>query len=982
MNNPLPAADEPLLIISGLPSSEPTPAWVQAWSSAGVAQWVPPQALLGPRGAALADSHARIVWLYRAPWGSVGPAGMRLGSWLSLQRQALRQRGQNPGAWVLVNADLLDPEALADHLGLWVDAPVGDSAASAQSIEAEQQQLLWARLFEWAAPQAWDMYEALEAATWAAPGQPAPMLREELPAPEPAAVEALQRKLQEAEEHQAQAQRWQARAIELEAAEQALLQEAERELEQTQEDLAIVTAQRDQALAAAQAARQEADRQLEEARTQASSQIAQVQDALEHVKAALEQAHQELSARTAESEQARAEAARQLADAQALTSQRETQLKEAQEEGELLLLQLHQVQEELEQLFLQGKEKEAAAAQATASAQASAEAAQGAAAQAQAAAAEAQAAASQAEIERHQARQDLRVRTAERDQARQDLGVRLSERDQARQELDVRTSERDHTRQDLAHCTTERDQARESLQQSQASAQQLQAALQQAQGALDQSQGALLLAQSAAHQSQAALENTRLELNARTVERDQARQDLSVRTAERDQARDSLQAARAQAAQQQAESQAAAAQREAQLKESQEEGELLLLQLHQVQEELETHFLRGKDLEQQLQSVRARYQRLQSRYPQAVDVDAVEVEKTDPSAEVPFVAWRLKGLSVGGTVWPELVLHTSLESAGAGVRLEAPAASAIARGMDGPLVPKALTARDAAQMERFRGIGQQAWEVLIAACAAVDEVLGAPASAVPGAPADFDPTFWRQSLGALAPVLRGLPPVFRHDGVRLKREKVNPDYEHLWLVFEGAAFGAQPMPGFEMRLGAAQTQLAGFSHLPKLEFPLGANGKPPFEGWFEESRDDFGPKFELRADLNRQAFDLAVWARVPKAAQSVLLSLIADLPAVLDRLEQQQTRLSRPWSDWKELTRRLIEVLRVRLAAPRATPLPTMPPEPTLVPADPAMLTGTTNTPSEASTLTPPGKPKSPGRKKSSTSDKRAPRKTAMTNRS
>jgi len=886
MNNPLPATDEPLLIISGLPSSEPTPAWVQAWSSAGVAQWVPPQALLGPRGAALADSHARIVWLYRAPWGSVGPAGMRLGSWLSLQRQALRQRGQNPGAWVLVNADRLDPEALADHLGVWVDAPVGDSAASAQSIEADQQQLLWARLFEWAAPQAWDMYEALEAATWAAPGQPAPMLREELPAPEPAAVEALQRKLQEAEEHQAQAQRWQARAIELEAAEQALLQEAERELEQAQEDLAIVTAQRDEALAAAQAARQEADRQLEEARTQASSQIAQVQNTLEHVKDALEQARLEFSARTAESEQAQAEAARQLADAQALTSQRETQLKEAQEEGELLLLQLHQVQEELEQLFLQGKEKEAAAAQATASAQASAETAQGAAAQAQAAAAEAKAAASQAQAERDQARQDLSVRTAER------------------------------------------DQARDSLQQSQASAQQLQAALQQTQGALDQSQGALLQAQSAAHQSQAALENTRQELSARTVERDQARQDLSVRTAERDQARDSLQAARAQAAQQQAVSQAADAQREAQLKESQEEGELLLLQLHQVQEELETHFLRGKDLEQQLQSVRARYQRLQSRYPQAVDVDAVEVEKTDPSAEVPFVAWRLKGLSVGGTVWPELVLHTSLEPAGAGVRLEAPAASDIARGMDGPLVPKALTARDAAQMERFRGIGQHAWEVLIAACAAVDEVLGAPASAVPGAPTDFDPTFWRQSLGALAPVLRGLPPVFRHDGVRLKREKVNLDYEHLWLVFEGAAFGAQPMPGLEMRLGAAQTQLAGFSHLPKLEFPLGANGKPPFEGWFEESRDDFGPKFELRADLKREMFDLGVWARVPKSTQAMLLSLIAAQPSILEAIEHQGSRLSRPWSDWKQLTARLIEVIRLRLAPPKPTPLPTMPPAP------------------------------------------------------
>ena len=130
------------------------------------------------------------------------------------------------------------------------------------------------------------------------------------------------------------------------------------------------------------------------------------------------------------------------------------------------------------------------------------------------------------------------------------------------------------------------------------------------------------------------------------------------------------------------------------------------------------------------------------------------------------------------------------------------------------------------------------------------------------------------------------------------------------------------MPGFEMRLGAAQISPGGFSHLPKLEFPLGVDGKPPFEGWFEESRDDYGPKFELRADLNRRAFDLGVWSKVPKSSQVMLLSLIAGLPSAIQLCESKAINLSRPWSDWAQLSSRMIEVIRERLTAtPRSAPI-------------------------------------------------------------
>jgi hypothetical protein len=876
MNSSPSAAEEPLLIISGLPSPEPLPSWVQAWSDAGVAQWVAPQSLLGPRGMAMAGRQAHIVWLYRAPWAGVGSGRLKLGSWLSLQRQALRQRGQNADAWTLVNADQVDADALADSLGLWMDTPAAPAAGTdSEESSTPGQDLLWAKIFDWAAPQAWDTFEALEAAAWSGPQHAPPLLRDELPTPDQGALEGLQHLLWEADAQRSRALEWQERAAQFEAALQAAQQDA---AEQVERALMQASAFQAEAQAVEQMAREAAEESLskleqafdelrartaerDEARTLLQELLDEAQDRqnlLQQTQGMLQAAQEEWAAQLEASQAAQAEAsqqlsetsgqltetARQLAEAQAFAAQRESQLKEAQEEGELLLLQLHQVQEELEQLFLQGKEREATAAQAAAAAQAAQDQLSGQLAEAQASAAQRESQLKESQAALEQTRNELQTRTVERDQLK-------AERDQR---------------------TAERDKANAALQQAQAAQAETSRQLAQASGQLTETSRQL------------------------------------------------------------AEAQASAAQRESQLKEAQEEGELLLLQLHQVQEELETHFLKGKELEQQLQSVRTRYQRLQSKHPQAVDVDAVQVAACDASAEVPLVTWRLKGLSVGGTVWPDLVLHTSLESAGPGVKLEAPAGSAAARGMAGPIVPKALVARDAGQLERFRGVGQQAWQVLIAACAAVDEALGTTSAAIPGAPIDFDATFWRQSLGALAPVLHALPPVFRHDGVRLKREKVNPDYEHLWLVFEGAAFGAQPMPGFEMRLGAAQISPGGFSHLPKLEFPLGVDGKPPFEGWFEESRDDYGPKFELRADLNRQAFDVGVWSRTPKNSQSMLLSLIASLPAALDCLEAQRSRLSRPMSDWRLLTTRLIEVIRTRLASPKPTPLPTMPPQPTMAP--------------------------------------------------
>ncbi|MEI6029258.1 MAG: hypothetical protein WCT47_21485, partial [Betaproteobacteria bacterium] len=154
-----------------------------------------------------------------------------------------------------------------------------------------------AQLHAWAAPEVWDVLEALESADWDSSHMPS--MRDDVIPPDSAAVALLTALVKAGEGSPAQ--------------ETALLK----------------------AHAALEQATQERSAALERATREG--------------KAALDKAMAD----------AQALADQAQAEKKAAAEHFESRLKEAQEEGELLLLQLHQVQEELEQLFLQAKEKDA-----------------------------------------------------------------------------------------------------------------------------------------------------------------------------------------------------------------------------------------------------------------------------------------------------------------------------------------------------------------------------------------------------------------------------------------------------------------------------------------------------------------------------------------------------------------------------------------------------------------------------------------------
>ena len=214
-------------------------------------------------------------------------------------------------------------------------------------------------------------------------------------------------------------------------------------------------------------------------------------------------------------------------------------------------------------------------------------------------------------------------------------------------------------------------------------------------------------------------------------------------------------------------------------------------------------------------------------------------------------------------------------------------------------------------------LGTRDWDLLQALIPLLDRTLATPAALQ--LPEGFNPQELQDGLAQLGTVIQQLPPTLRLDQVKLQREQVNPDYEHLWLHFENLTFNGKRWPEFEFRLSCANVRPKHFGMYPKLEFPQ-HTGQAPFEAWFEEAYDDFGAKLELRFALP-DAMDLAVWQRLSESDHAFIFALISRLPTLFDRLQSTGTNLKRPWADWLAMAQEVQRILLLRTAPqPQANP--------------------------------------------------------------
>jgi hypothetical protein len=297
-----------------------------------------------------------------------------------------------------------------------------------------------------------------------------------------------------------------------------------------------------------------------------------------------------------------------------------------------------------------------------------------------------------------------------------------------------------------------------------------------------------------------------------------------------------------------------------------------------------------------------------------MDFEGIELLSFDAVSEIPSITWRVKDFAQAGVAFEDFYFQTVMQDGLPGLAIiDQPEH---VPEVDSALVPKLLQT-NTRQLDRFLGFTNTEFRQIRAAATVLAQLesLGWKNFELPNS---FDLSFWRPILKQLVSQVLSLPAVLRYDEVKLKRELINPDYEHLWLEFHGLNHGAISLRKFEVRLGAALIQTDGFSKFPKFEIPLIDGKTKPFESWYAESHDDHGAKFELRFSIEKNAFDVAVWNQVSDADKAMLLRLIYAFPEALRRLESQGAVIHRPWAAWIGFAKDAVGVLEFNRKAMQA----------------------------------------------------------------
>jgi len=340
------------------------------------------------------------------------------------------------------------------------------------------------------------------------------------------------------------------------------------------------------------------------------------------------------------------------------------------------------------------------------------------------------------------------------------------------------------------------------------------------------------------------------------------------------------------------------------------EQELLLIQISQLTEEYNKVSLQVKTLNALNKTLVAKLKRLMSRVPDYVDFGGIEFVSQDSVSEIPQILWRITDYSYGSVVLPEFYFRTCLQDGLAGIVV----AQNPTENISGPVLIPQLLGKSPEQLDLFKSISGEHWQQIKAAAAVLEQLLQSKGQSLQNS-ADFDFGFWQNSLGNLVATIKRLPSLLRFKQAKLKRELQNPDYEHLWIELYDVEFGEFHCPKLEFRLGASMIQVGDFSKHPKLEFPL-INGKlKPFESWFSESSDDFGPKFELRFSLEKQVFDIGTFLKLSDTDQRLMQALIVVIPTVLIQLMHSKISIHRKWETWTTFSEDIIKVFQVQTRA-------------------------------------------------------------------
>lgn len=332
-----------------------------------------------------------------------------------------------------------------------------------------------------------------------------------------------------------------------------------------------------------------------------------------------------------------------------------------------------------------------------------------------------------------------------------------------------------------------------------------------------------------------------------------------------------------------------------------ENSELLLLELHQAHQESEHYFEQFLNKQKDFEHSQARWQRMLQRNPEHCDYESLLIKAIAKNS----ILWQFRNLNTAYrtiSAFDFEVKITPNHTVFVFYRLsEKQDTFEIVFANNGTVQKNSI--------EVLSKLATSDWIFLISLIHLLQDILKQPSNL--NLPADFSLDALHFGVNQFSLLLKQITPSVRYDKVVLKREQVNPDYEHLWLKLMNLSFGSRHDESFEFRLSCANVRPNVFGGYPKLEFPEDVASQS-FENWFEESYDDFGAKLELRFALP-DAMDISIWEQLSERDQEFVAEIIRLLPKILNELKQANVKIKRSWEDWLQMSENIAQIYAMRV---------------------------------------------------------------------
>ncbi|SDX27204.1 hypothetical protein SAMN05444064_12635 [Pseudomonas syringae] len=333
------------------------------------------------------------------------------------------------------------------------------------------------------------------------------------------------------------------------------------------------------------------------------------------------------------------------------------------------------------------------------------------------------------------------------------------------------------------------------------------------------------------------------------------------------------------------------------------ENRILLEKLHETQEAYETLLQREESNVEKIMSQSTRLAKVLEKNPAHWEVEQVKIERLPDIGSREVVQWHIHNAYLGD----ELVSFINLKTHVFNDRLELFIQRADKNSTDWIDWPLNLSSEESFPCVPDHGqthqgvalllssLGTRDWQKLkILIKRMADALSGESEISIPDTVNAAD---LKEGLTKLSVTYDHWPLALRYDSVTLAKTIQTEHYRSLSILLKNVSLGERRWNELEYNL-ATVDENGGFGQNPRLEFPESA--RDVIDNWFVESEDGRGLRLELRF-ARPQAIDTNVWRLLSDSDQILIVALVSNLPAQLEKLQSSVAGQSLQWKDWQAL---------------------------------------------------------------------------------